>query len=81
VLASLWEVDDESTGLLMKRFYEFWTGAPATPKAEALRQAQLALLPGTVSAAGSAPGQPQGRLPPYANPHFWAPFVLFGNWK
>jgi CHAT domain-containing protein len=33
-------------------------------KAEALRQAQLHLM----------------RDPQYANPYYWAPFVLVGNW-
>jgi len=72
VLASLWEVDDESTGLLMKKFYEIWTGHAGLPKAEALRQAQLALLRGEVKG-------PCDTL--FANPHFWAPFILFGNWR
>jgi CHAT domain-containing protein len=34
-------------------------------KIEALRQAQLALL----------------EQPKYASPHYWAPFILMGNWK
>jgi CHAT domain-containing protein len=76
VLASLWEVDDESTGLLMRRFYEFWTQHPGTPKAEALRQAQRALLHGELKASGG-----QSTDNSYASPHFWAPFVLFGNWR
>jgi CHAT domain-containing protein len=36
-------------------------------KVEALQQAQLALL-------HSAKSQ-------YANPYYWAPFILIGNWK
>ncbi|HAZ48979.1 MAG TPA: hypothetical protein DDW76_28740 [Cyanobacteria bacterium UBA11369] len=42
-LASLWQVDDESTTLLMSQFYEGITDGKLT-KAEALRQAQLNLL-------------------------------------
>jgi CHAT domain-containing protein len=39
-------------------------GQPKTTKAEAVRQAQLELL----------------NDPQYANPYYWAPFVLVGNW-
>lgn len=46
-MASLWEVDDESTHLLMKQFYsnlaKSTTESPIT-KAQALRQAQLSLI-------------------------------------
>jgi CHAT domain-containing protein len=48
--------------------------APGIEKAEALRQAQLALLHGE-----AGPRQPPAS--PYANPFYWAPFVLIGNWK
>ncbi len=46
VVASLWGVYDASTGLLMQEFYKMWTTHPKMPKAEALRQAQVALLRG-----------------------------------
>ncbi len=46
VVASLWGVYDASTGLLMQEFYKTWTTHPNMPKAEALRQAQVALLRG-----------------------------------
>ncbi|NER99300.1 MAG: CHAT domain-containing protein, partial [Symploca sp. SIO1B1] len=39
VIASLWNVDDASTGLLMKRFYTYLLSGIG--KAEALRQAQI----------------------------------------
>jgi CHAT domain-containing protein/Tfp pilus assembly protein PilF len=41
VIASLWSVDDESTALLMERFYTYLRAG--TGKAEALRQAQADL--------------------------------------
>ncbi len=41
ILASLWEVDDQATGVLMKTFYHNVT---KQGKAEALRKAQVALL-------------------------------------
>ena len=72
VVATLWPVDDASVGLLMAAFYKLWVTTPGIEKAEALRQAQLALLHG-------ASAQPPSS--PYANPFYWAPFVLIGNWK
>ena len=42
-LASLWFINDESTSILVSRFYE-QLGRPNTSMAEALRQAQLSLL-------------------------------------
>ena len=70
---------------------------PAPGKAEALRQAQLALLRGDVKPTasgdpgrgvqpitGSIPGQPlftPDPNAPYAHPYYWAPFILIGNWR
>ena len=65
VLASLWAVNDKSTGLLMQDMYRLWTTAPGMTKSEALRRAQLALL-----------HDPKGA---YSSPYYWAPFVLIGN--
>lgn len=42
-LASLWNIDDETSAVLMQQFYQVLTSNPTT-KASALRQAQLALL-------------------------------------
>ena len=53
VIASLWPVADASTQLLMQKFYEIRDAQEGTPKAEALRQAQLALLYGANKAAAS----------------------------
>lgn len=47
VMASLWPVADESTALLMKRFYAIRQKDPTRPKADALRQAQLEFVRGT----------------------------------
>jgi CHAT domain-containing protein len=47
VVASLWSVADVSTSLLMQEFYRARESSAAT-KAEALREAQLALLRGTL---------------------------------
>lgn len=63
-LATLWSVRDESTALLMTQFYTELTGPQAGTKAEALRQAQLALI----------------ESPTFNHPIYWAPFILVGNW-
>lgn len=62
-LATLWSVSDNSTATFMAEFYRelFQT---QVSKAEALRQAQLALL----------------KEPRYEHPYYWAPFILVGNW-
>jgi CHAT domain-containing protein len=62
-LATLWSVDDQSTAYLMSQFYQKLT-QPSLTKAEALRQAQLALQ----------------KQPGFSHPYYWAPFVLVGNW-
>jgi CHAT domain-containing protein len=62
-LATLWSVDDESTAQLMVQFYQGLAQTKLT-KAEALRQAQLALQ----------------QQPDFQHPYYWAPFVLVGNW-
>jgi len=62
-VASLWSIDDESTALFMGQFYQELTQSKRN-KAEALRQAQLALL----------------QSPNYAHPRYWSAYVLVGNW-
>ncbi len=63
-IATLWSVKDESTAQLMVEFYRQLSQSAQIGKAEALRQAQLAL-------------RQDSR---YQHPFFWAPFVLIGNW-
>ncbi len=88
VLATLWPVADESTAELMAGFYRL--KAQGLSKAEALRQAQLALLRGSAAPlnAGSVRGAkvPESPTPRpytagYSHPYYWAPFILIGNWK
>ncbi|MEB3310056.1 MAG: CHAT domain-containing protein [Snowella sp.] len=62
-VATLWAIQDQSTADFMTEFYQAISN-PETSKADALRQAQLALL----------------RSPQYQHPYYWAPFVLIGNW-
>jgi CHAT domain-containing protein len=66
---------------------------PNITKAEALRQAQLALLTGQIRGAVSTGRGPRTVTDgaaakfvkdperPFAHPYFWAPFLLMGNWK
>jgi CHAT domain-containing protein len=62
-LASLWYINDQATSELMSSFYQgLKTGAYT--KAQALRQAQLALLTSEQ----------------YRHPSYWAPYLLIGNW-
>jgi CHAT domain-containing protein len=90
VVATLWPVDDASTGLLMATFYKLWVTTPGITKAEALQQAQLALLHGAAVPAvtsqgsardSSASATKEHATSQYASPFYWAPFILIGNWK
>jgi len=88
VMASLWNVRDSSTSLLMQRFYaNLAEGTAATPvtKAEAIQAAQLSFIQspdvlttdeernfGQRATIGSSE-------PPLSHPYFWAPFTLIGN--
>ncbi|MEG3991222.1 CHAT domain-containing protein [Microcoleus sp. S28C3] len=65
-LATLWQVNDESTAVFMSEFYsELAKSNQNVNKAEALRRAQVKLLKDSK----------------YQHPYFWAPYVLVGNWK
>lgn len=75
VLATLWDVNDVSTSRIMSDFYARWVKNPADGKAEALRQAQLALL------REPAPSSPASHTAGYSHPFYWAPFVLTGNYQ
>ena len=69
VLASLWNVDQQSSLQLLTRFYHYWLN-PEKPieKWRALWMAQNDFL--TVSDE-----------PFLHHPYHWAPFVLIGNWR
>ncbi len=62
-VATLWQLNDQAAPLLMERLYQALATERET-KADALRQAQLALL----------------ENPEYQLPYFWAAVVLIGNW-
>ena len=66
-IATLWSVKDESTVALMDEFYQQLaqnSSEISMTKAEALRQAQMALINSSN----------------FNHPFFWSPFVLIGNW-
>lgn len=63
-LASLWQVNDQSTADLMVEFYQQLTQTPGISKAKALQNAQIQL----------------SKKPQYQHPFYWASFVLVGNW-
>jgi CHAT domain-containing protein len=88
-IASLWTVDDGGTQALMNAFYGALENSNTT-KAEALRQAQIALITGDDTALGKQRGIVEVRqrlreslLPEVTNrlnhPYYWAPFILIGN--
>jgi len=70
VLATLWQVADESTATFMHNFYQKKGLKPSMSKAEALRLTQLQFLTRNVTDKSE-----------YAHPFFWAPFILMGNWQ
>jgi CHAT domain-containing protein len=87
-IASLWDVSDAGTLALMTQFYRELKTAPI--KAEALRQAQVAMLKGQVRLADGQLQTPSGNisLPPalaelgdenLSHPYYWAAFTLVGN--
>jgi CHAT domain-containing protein len=69
VLASLWQVPDRETELLMAAFFRRWL--QGTPPARALRAAQLKLI-----AALRKDGNPVRRQAP---PLWWAGFICHGQ--
>jgi CHAT domain-containing protein len=72
-VVSLWKVEDQSTALLMERFYQrLKTGQN---KAQALRQAKLEIIGSSIKLKAT------GTEESLAAPFFWAPFILIGDWE
>lgn len=63
LVVSLWQVNDGSTAIIMKSFYQYL--AQGMDKAAALRQAKLDYLDGATTII--------------AHPAFWSPFIQLGN--
>ena len=93
MIASLWQVADNSTSDVMQNFYQNMAkNKQKITKAEAMRLAQLQLIYnqnvtiGDIKRAGGiVPDkiQPSPDKKPvsktFAHPYYWAPFVLIGN--
>lgn len=88
VVASLWYVSDQGTLALMTEFYQHLKTAPI--KAEALRQAQIAMIRGKVTVEGGQLRSTRGsvQLPPVllkgrnvrlSHPYYWAAFTMIGS--
>lgn len=69
VMATLWKVNDDSTGRFMQRFYAS-RGGRRLNKADAMREVQLAMIDGNLGSGKR-----------WNAPYYWAPFVLMGNWR
>ena len=88
-LASLWYVSDTGTLALMTEFYQHLSKRPI--KAEALREAQLAMLRGDVNLQNGhilRNGNQHLSLPPelvrggkkdLSHPYYWAAFTMIGS--
>lgn len=65
-LATLWNVNDESSSLVIPEFYRQLHDHPDISKAQALRAAQLSLM--------------RSASPALHHPSLWAPYLIIGNW-
>jgi tetratricopeptide (TPR) repeat protein len=65
VVVSLWEINDEATAELMRRFYLAMLGREGLRPAAALRAAQLQML----------------RDKRWTSPYYWAAFLIQGEWR
>lgn len=84
VLATLWDVVDESTSLLMSNFYRLKKENPNLTKAEALQSAQKTMIQGDGKTPRIKPSQNGFMVDPnrpFSHPYYWSPFVIFGNWR
>jgi CHAT domain-containing protein len=70
VIVSLWKAEDRATKTLMTNFYQCWPAkdkSDIVSKAVALRQAMLKTR--------------ECKEYDFSHPHYWAPFILVGNWR
>ena len=71
VMATLWPVNDESTGMFMSNVYRLHEDKDKKPSiAGCMRQTQMAMIDGQLKGSES-----------FAHPYFWGPFVLMGDWR
>jgi tetratricopeptide (TPR) repeat protein len=67
VIATLWNVDQQSSLELLEHFYRLWDWG-RMPAGRALAEAQREM-------------QRSVSAPEYAHPYHWAPFILVGDWR
>ena len=72
VVVSLWQVEDQSTALLMQKFHEHLKNGE--DKDKALQQAKLDVMKSQLQLKAT------GQVESLTSPFFWAPFVLIGDW-
>jgi CHAT domain-containing protein len=72
VIGTLWPVQDEGSAALMRAFYAARGEQRQMSKAQALQSAQIQLITGKIKSRN-----PSVDL---ADPYYWAPFILMGNW-
>ncbi|MEI8348886.1 MAG: CHAT domain-containing protein [Candidatus Omnitrophota bacterium] len=78
ILASLWNIDDKSTSLLMENFYK---DLKNNPKAESLRLAQLSLIKSKIKPDSEQRGfvTKKPASVDSGHPYYWAAFELVGE--
>jgi CHAT domain-containing protein/Tfp pilus assembly protein PilF len=70
VLATLWSISDNAAPKLMEEFYrQYQAGNGTVSKAEALRQAQIALLKKSKTDQN------------FAHPAYWSAYIVLGEWR
>ncbi len=89
VMATLWQIADQSTARLMSDFYSGLLGG-GLDKARALQRAQIAMLRGVPAGQVTLRGNrgvtaatddsvPTAEVTT-AHPYYWSAFILMGNW-
>ena len=79
VVASMWDVSDESTPEFMKRFHEGLKAGKT--KAEALRDAQKGFIASGIQRPPAREGVIGQTNFDASHPYYWAAFELTGDWK
>ncbi len=74
VVATLWKVDNQTTAILMDRFYFELVQSQKTP-GEALREAKLSLI------ESGSPSKWRDSRSRWSSPRYWAAFVSIGDWQ
>ncbi len=93
VMATLWQIADDSTAALMADFYRGLID-DGLDKASALRRAQIAMITNggeqqialnrsrgaPARAAETSIEEEEAPPVPASHPYFWSSFIIMGNW-